>query len=139
MQNVAFITRLTPEALIAADWELLLAADAAGPAINHLDPAAIVKGLISGEMQCFRLKPGGVLLTELNTDNGCRRLNLVRCAIRPDRSLGWIFPQVTKFLQHLAREWGCEAVESVVYSPRLAKAMAKVGAKPEAVNMVLEV
>ena len=85
----------------------------------------------------FRFIPGpGVLLTATNGKFGVKRLVLLRAA---GHGVGWTFPQLADLLVKTAKEWGCEAIESMVYSQRLATAMQKVGAFPEAVRMVLKV
>lgn len=121
-----------------ADFAWLELADVAGPAFHSIDRASIEGWLLASQMHLFRIKVGhGVLLVEvIASASGARRLRLVRFA---GQNLGWLFPQLAELLQHTAKEWGCQAIESMVYSPRLAQAMLKVGAKAEAVNVVLEV
>lgn len=131
--------QLVPAAeLTTADWQLLLLADSAGPAFNSLPAERIALELARGEMFCFRLRPQpGLLLVEVRVGaTGLRRLGVVRTA---GRGLGWMARELAQLLQHLAREWGCQQVETVVYNARLAKAMKRVGAEAESVNMVLEV
>lgn len=122
----------------ADDFNWLEMAGNAGPEFQKLPALQVEHWLRQKEMQLFRFKPGpGVVLTEVRRSaSGVKRLGIVRAA---GEGVGWTFAKVAELLQHTAKEYGCEAVETMVYSPRLAKAMQRIGAKPEAVNMVLEV
>lgn len=133
-----FATQVPPAELTAADWELLLLADRAGPKFYSLPPEQIARELATGQMHLLRLRPQrGLLLVEVRQGrDGLRRLGIVRAA---GVSLGFFSRDIAALLQHLAREWGCQQVETMIYSPRLAEALRRAGARAEAVNMVLEV
>ena len=127
-----------PGDLTHEDLAWLKKADDAGSDYQRLSSADIIRWVADGELHLFRLRHGqGVVLVEVRlAASGKKRLGIVRAA---GAGMGWTFAKIAELLQHTAKEWGCEAVETMVYSPRLAKAMQKIGAKPEAVNMVLEV
>lgn len=52
---------------------------------------------------------------------------------------GWSFRRAVRLLQKLAADLECDAVETMVWDKRLARAMQKVGVRAEAVQMVLRV
>lgn len=120
------------------DLEWLQKADEAGPLFHAIPAQRLFEELYQHKMHLFRFVPGpGVLLVEqITSASGVRRLNLVRAG---GRGVGWTFRQLAEALQHLARDWGCAEVQSMVYSRKLAEAMRRVGARPEAVCMVMEV
>lgn len=127
-----------PGAVSEQDLAWLKQADEAGPAYQSIPDLDILRLQAKGELHLFRLSRGeGVLLVEVRRSlAGLKRLCIVRAG---GRNMGWIFPQLAALLQHTAREWGCQQIETMVYDGRLAKAMRLVGAKAEAINMVLEV
>ncbi len=141
MRPELFIEWVQSAELTTADWELLLQADDAGPDFNRISAEQIAAELSSGVMHCFRLKPGiGIMLVDVRVGpTGLKRLGIVRMACRRPHSPCWIYAQLKTLLQHTAREWGCEAVETMIYSARLAKALQRVGARAESIMMVLEV
>lgn len=113
-------------------------ADKAGPAYHSLTLDQISQLIFSGDFHLFRIAPQrGVVLVEVRKSlAGLKRLAIVRIG---GENVGWVAAQVAQLLQHTAAEWGCQEIESMVYSPRLAKALQRLGGKPEAVNMVVEV
>lgn len=127
-----------PELMLESDWKLLRKADDAGPDYERIPELKIAHLLKQGKMHLFRVKGGvGVFLTEVRIGpSSLKRLGIVRVA---GTNLGWIYKHLKPLLQHTARGWGCQQIESMIYNPRLAQAVARVGAKAEAVNMVLEV
>lgn len=125
-------------AMTAEDQEWLKKADNAGPAYQRLSLDDIEYWLLKGEMHLFRYNPGpGVVLVEVRKGpNNLKRLGIVRTA-----GLGviWTYAQVAQLLQHTAKEWGCQQIETMIYRPELARTLLRLGAKAEAVNIVLEV
>ena len=112
----------------AEDLEFLLAADDSQPLIERIPLVKINHALYKGEMLLFRLHPGpGALITEVISDHGVKRLEIVRAA-------GLFGPSLRNVLARLwvfAQELGCECVTTVVYSERLQKALALSGAQVE--------
>lgn len=129
---------VAPGTVSELDWQLLLQADNAGPLFQCIPQLRIEHEMSQGKMHLFRISHGvGIFLTEVRIGaTGLKRLGIVRVA---GTNLGWIYKHLNALLQHTAKEWGCQQIESMIYSPRLAKAVARVGAKAEAVNMVMEV
>jgi hypothetical protein len=123
-----------PEAITPDDLALLAAADVNAIPYNKIPADVLVKRLWAGEYQLFRAERG-VLLTELNDANGLRRMSIVRFA---GDGISLQMKWLTQALQHHAKEFGCIAIETMIYSPKLAKAMLRTGAKPEATIFVLE-
>lgn len=108
------------------DW--ILKADEAQPFIERIPLLQVDHSLRTGKMQLFRLRPGpGVLLTEIRERNGHKRL----CLIRGAGLAAWQMRALLKLLGQTAQEWGCECVETVVYSPRLKRALELSGATVE--------
>lgn len=124
------LERVLPSALTPKDFQLLYEADANSPAVAKLHMADVVNRLWTGTFQLWRHK-AGVILTEVTDD---RRLNLVRAS----GQLAAHFKTLGQDLQHAARELNCNAIETIVYSPKLARALQRSGAKQEAIVMVLE-
>lgn len=113
----------TPE-----DLEFVEKADEAQPILERIPLLKVDHALRQGHMQLFRLKPGpGVLLTEIRSAFGVKRLCLIRGAGRA----AWQMRALLKLLGLTAREWGCECVETVVYSHRLKRALELSGAEVE--------
>jgi hypothetical protein len=75
------------------------------------------------------------MLTEIFENVKTRRLNLVRLC---GKNLTLHFQEISRDLQHIARELNCNAIETIVYSEKLAKALSRGGAHKESVVMVLE-
>lgn len=118
------------------DLKWIEKADEAQPLIERISLLHIDHALRQGRMRLFRLSPGpGVMLVEIRSDNGVKRLSLVRGAGKAAWQMGAILKQMGKF----AKEWGCECVETVVYSHRLERALELVGATKEATVMTFSV
>jgi hypothetical protein len=109
---------------------LLDHADTFAPEHAKLNIAEIVKGIWTGDYQLFSC-PYGIMLTEVV--NG--RLNLVRMT---GTRMALFFNTISRDLQHHARELGCNAIETIVYSDKLARTLRRGGAKLESYTMVLE-
>jgi len=124
------LTRVSPEFISAEDLVWLSEAEFSGPVSHRLDLANIVRGLWRGDYQLFRAD-NGVILTEISN----KRLNLVKWA---GRGLALRMAELTRDLQHIGRELGCNALETNVNSEKLARALKRIGAKQESVIMVLE-
>lgn len=123
-----------PKAFSKEDIALLYDADVCGPVFNTIAPPDLVKEIWSEDLLLYRY-PSGLLLLEVHQGgNGDKRLNIVRWAGKPMLSC----KALAKDLQHIARELDCVAIETNVYSDGLAKALSRVGARKEAVVMVLE-
>lgn len=120
------------------DFNWLSMADNNCPRYAKLPQLQVEHWLRQGKMHLLRFRPGpGVLLVEVTrSSSNVRRLNIVRAA---GQGVGWSHRAFAELLLETAREWGCEAVQTMVYSPRIAKALTDVGAKAEAVNMILMV
>lgn len=126
------------EAMTEEDWQRLELAGQAGPKF-HAIPQLLVEHLMRQKLMHvlrFRHASGLLLLEVCQGSPGHKRLRIVRAS---GDNVGWVFKEAAALLQHTAREWGCQQIETMVYNPRLAKALGRVGAKAEAVNMVLEV
>lgn len=110
------------------DLEWIMRADEAQPVIESIPLLKVDNDLRLGKMQLFRMQPGpGVLLTEIRSANGVKRLSLLRGSGRA----AWQMKAILKLLGKAAAEWGCECVETVVYSKRLQRALELSGAEVE--------
>jgi hypothetical protein len=110
------------------DMEYILQADNAQPVLERIPLADIEKALIASKMQLFRIVPGpGVILTEVRSRYGAKRLSLIRGAGRAAHQMKTLF----KLLSAVAADLGCECVETVVYSQRLKRALDLSGASVE--------
>lgn len=125
------LKRVQPEQVDVDDISWLVKANLAGPESAELEVSDMVKRIWSGDFQLFRAGCGGVILTEIEG----KRLNLVKMA---GYRMALHFHAISSDLQHAARELGCNAIECIVYSDKLAKALRRGGAKQEALVMVLE-
>lgn len=121
-----------------ADFRWLEISDNAGPEYHKIPLLQIDHLLKQKKLHLFRYKKGeGVVLVEVITGAlGHKRLNILRTA---GKGVLLNFGEVLRVLQHTAQEWGCQQIETMVYSVKLAKALRRIGANPEAVNMVVEV
>lgn len=119
-----------PSKLSAGDVALLQHADSISPNYVRIAPAELIAGIWDGRFLLYRC-PQGVFLLEVVD---CR-LNIVRMA---GNRLAQCFQKIAVELQHIARNLGCVAIETNVYSSKLAKALTRAGAKQESVVMVLE-
>lgn len=112
----------------AGDLQFLLDADVAQPMIERIPLLRIDHALTMGKMLLFRLHPGpGTLLAEVVSDNGVKRLEMLRGAGRLGPSLHKILASLSAY----ATELGCECVTTVVYSERFKRALELVGASVE--------
>ncbi len=124
------LAEMTPE-----DLDLIMAADRVGDEFNSILSNFVMR-LWEGSFQLFRFQ-NGCLLTEVHEGcGGHKRLNILRFA--GDWTV-WHFEDIARDLQHIARDLDCEAIETMVYCPKLTKALTRVGARQEAVNMILGV
>lgn len=125
------LVRIQPLELDIDDISWLVKANEEGPVSHQLPVTDMVSRIWQGSLQLFRAECGGVMLTEVNGD----RLNLVKMA---GYKMALHFQAISRDLQHAARELGCNAIETNVYSEKLARALRRGGAKQESVVMVLE-
>lgn len=127
-----------PEQLSDADIAALVEADLAGPGFNSIPACDLIHKVWKGEFKLYKAEGKGCFLVEVNQggDGSCR-LNIVR-ASGSFLKLVLSTPEMKASLQHIARDFGCNAIEAVVYSEKLAKALTRSGAKREATVMVLE-
>lgn len=127
-----------PGQITADDVKWLMIADNAGPAHNSVPLLQIEHALARKHMHLFRYRKGeGIVLVEvIKGGDGSNRLNIVRTA---GVKAVWQFREVAELLQHTAREWRCNAIETNVYSQKLVTALRRIGAKAESVNMILEI
>lgn len=110
------------------DMEYILQADEAQPVCDRIPLETVEQGLLRGELHLFRIKPGpGVILIEKRGQFGHYRLALIRGA---GRAAHQIRP-ILKLLERTRQEWGCECIETVVYSRRLKRALELSGAGVE--------
>lgn len=125
-----FAPEMQPEHITA-----LIAADEVEHKFNHLDPGTTIRKIWHEEFQLWQLR-GGVLLTEINIGgDGSKRLNLVRWA---GVNVAQQLQEISKAVQHIARDLGCAAIETMVNSEKLARALKRTGMQRESVTMVLE-
>lgn len=124
-----------PERLSVDDFASFYEADANGPKFNTISPPEAVRRIWAGELLAYRAPGGTFLLEVVEGGDGTTRLGIVRMA---GKGLALHFEQISRDLQHIARDHGCVAIETVVYDGRLAKALTRGGAKQEAITMVLE-
>ena len=104
----------------ADDMELLLKADEAQPICDRIPLLQVEHALKQSKMHLFRIRPGpGVILIERRGQFGHYRLALIRGA---GRAAHQIRP-ILKLLEATRQEWGCECIETVVYSERLKRAL----------------
>ena len=112
----------------AEDLEYIVQADEAQPIIDRISLLEIDTALRQNKMQLFRINPGpGVILTEIRSAFGVRRLCLIRGAGRAAHQI----KSILKLLNQARIDWGCECVETVVYSHRLKRALELSGAGVE--------
>jgi hypothetical protein len=113
----------TPE-----DLEYIAKADEAQPLLERMPLLQVDHALRNARMQLFRIHPGpGVILTEIRSAYGVKRLCLIRGAGRAAHQI----KSILKLLETSRREWGCECIETVVYSHRLKRALELSGATVE--------
>lgn len=113
----------------AADLVWIWEADKQQPQIEQLSLASVDASLRTGQMHLLRLVPGpGCFLVEVRQDHGVKRLALLRGA----GVMGLRTRSVVRLMGVIAKQWGCECVETVVYSPRLERALVLAGCKREA-------
>lgn len=130
------LKRVDPKHLTVEDFAQLYTADQAGPAFNSIAPPDAVARLWDGSLLLYRAGDKGIFLLEINEGgDGTKRLNIVRAA---GEGLVLHSKEIASDLQHIARENNCNAIETIVYSPKLARALTRGGAKQESVTMVLE-
>lgn len=125
------LERVLPYEISYSDLKQLQQADEHSPDGCKLALHEIVDHIWNDQMQLFRT-PCGVMLTEKIG----KRLNIVR--MEPAGKLALRAQEFLKALQHIARDMGCNAVETCVYSEKLARTLRRGGAKQESVTMVLE-
>lgn len=112
----------------AEDYELLLEADEAQPSIDRIPLTTIDNALRHSKMHLFRMRPGsGVILIEMREAFGCKRL----CLIRGAGEAGFKLRAIIALLEKTRQEWGCECIETVVYSDRLQQALERCGVRTE--------
>lgn len=129
------IEPVPPALLKPEDIDYIVEADAAGDPFYSIT-GHLISNLWNGSWRLFRVPGHGVLVLEVNTgSDGSSRLNIISMA---GKDLTLRFEQISSDLQHLARKWGCKAIETMVYSDKLAKALTRGGAQRESVTMVLE-
>lgn len=110
------------------DMEFILQADEAQPVIDRIPLLHVEHSLQQGKMHLFRIKPGpGAILIQKRTAFGHSRLCLIRGAGRAAHQIKAIW----KLLEATRQEWGCECIETVVYSKRLKRALELGGAEVE--------
>lgn len=112
----------------AEDMEYILQADEAQPVVDRIPLLQVEHSLHQSKMHLFRIKPGpGVILIEKRGAFGSYRLCLIRGAGRAAHQI----KAIMRLLEATRREWGCECIETVVYSPRLKRALELSGAQVE--------
>lgn len=128
---------IKPEKLSADEFAELARADQKHPPFNSINPAECVRQLWDGSLLLYRVADNrGLLMVEVNEGgDGTKRLNMVRLV---GKDLMFKFEEISTALQHIARELGCVAIETVVYDRKLVKALSRVGMSQESVTMVLE-
>lgn len=127
---------INPRSLTPDDFAELIRADQKHPPFNSINPAECVRQLWDGSLLLYRVADRGLLMVEVNEGgDGTKRLNMVRLV---GENIAFSFEQISNELQHIARELGCVAIETVVYSGKLVKALRRVGMQQESVTMVLE-
>ena len=130
------LERVKPHDIKPEEFGELYRADGAGPAFNSINPVDAVSRLWEGSLILYRAPNRGVLAVEVNEGgDGTKRLNLVRMA---GQDMALHFEEISRDLQHVAREHGCVAIETMVYDRKLAKALTRGGAQLESYTMVLE-
>lgn len=129
---------VSPQGLRMQDFLWLGEANQAATKFDRLDLNEVFDQLHSGTMHLLRLRPpnDGVLLLEVLSRNGSKRLCLLAVA---GKGIARIASKLGNLLRATAHEWGCEAVETLVVDPRLARAIMRSGARPESVTLVLPV
>lgn len=112
----------------AEDLGYLLNADETQPLIERIPLVKVDAALRSGNMLLFRLHPGpGSCLAEVISDNGVKRLEVVRGAGQYASSLRKVLAKLWDYAQEL----GCECVTTVVYSERFKRTLELSGASVE--------
>lgn len=127
---------IPPEKLHPDDFAALYEADTAGEKFNSISPTEAVNRLWEKSLLLYRATGLGIFALEINEGgDGTKRLNIVRMS---GSKLPLHFEEISRDLQHIARDHGCVAIETMVYDERLAKALARGGARQESITMVLE-
>lgn len=129
MEKKLVLEWVPPGQHTAEDLEFILKADENQPVLERIPLLQIDHGLRMNRMQLFRVHPNkrGVILTEVRSSFGVKRLSLLRGA----GQVGFQIPAILDLLAKTAREWGCECIETVVYSARVKEALERVGVKTE--------
>lgn len=121
-----------PQQISAEDFAMLIVADGNNPEHCHITADDLVTKLWAGVFELWRFEDGsGVVLAEKCGE----RLNLVRLS---GNCIAFRFKEIADTLQHRAAELNCNSIETLVYSEKLVKALERLGARQEAINMVLE-
>jgi hypothetical protein len=118
---------LDPLSLSAEHFVLLCK----GCAPAGIEPLAVSRFLLSGEWLAFSC-PGGVLAVSRQG----RRMYLSSVCIE---KFGWRVRKLRESLLRLAADLACDTVETTCYDARLARAMVRVQARPESINMIWQV
>ena len=112
----------------AEDMQYILEADEAQPVVDRIPLLHVEHALKQGKMHLFRLKPGpGIILIEKRGAYGHHRLALIRGAGNAAHQI----KAIMRLLDATRKEWGCECIETVVYSHRLKRALELSGAEVE--------
>jgi hypothetical protein len=127
--------RVAPHQFTVEHIDRLHQADVNGPAFNKLSMGDVVRKLWLGEFLLYDAGKGTFLFEINEGSDGTKRLNIVRAA---GEGITLKAAEIAADLQHIAREFGCVAIETIVYSPKLARALTRGGAKQEAIVVVLE-
>lgn len=128
--------------LTEEDMKLIQRAAEAGPEFYRMPEPAFRRAVKEYEFQVFRVvvadKMMGIIVTEVNHNPhiGQKRLNIVRLA---GRGLVFHLDAVLADVLRLAQDFGCIAVDGVVYDRKLAQAYIRKGGKPESVNFTISV
>lgn len=128
--------------LSAEDMALIQRAAEAGPEFYRMPEPAFRRAVREYELQVFRVvvedKMLGIIVTEVNHNPhiGQKRLNVVRLA---GRGLVFHLDAVLADVLRLAQDFGCIAVDGVVYDRKLAQAYIRKGGIAESVNFTIPV
>lgn len=107
----------------------------AAPCDMRLPVGEILTNLRKGIFRCFSFGDGGLIVVSKGTaDDGSTRL-MIECFAGDI----WKRADLAADLKRLAADWECDTIETLVFDPRLARAIERVGGRVKSYLVTLAV
>ena len=119
--------------------QLLLIAESlnAAPDYERLEGRELLLKLLQSEAHAFTFGEGNIIILERRRGKDeSARVNVV--ALAGDLTARTML-ELASFCKNVAAEWGCDAIETTTYDPRIARAIVKLGGRIESQNLILPV